>query len=49
MKKGGRTVSPYKRKSPNKSKLDNYGTQGNVNPNTGKIGKENPFAGNGKR
>jgi hypothetical protein len=49
VKKGGKAVSPYKRKSPNKSKLDNYGTKGNVNPNTHKVGKEDPFAGKEKR
>lgn len=49
VKKGGKPVSPYKRKSPNKSKLDNYGTQGNVNSNTGRIGRDDPFAGKEKR
>lgn len=49
VKKGGSPVSPHKRKSPNKSKLDNYGTMGNVNPNTGKVGREDPFAGKEKR
>lgn len=28
MKKNGKHASPYKRKSPNKSRLDNYGTKG---------------------
>lgn len=44
VKKGGKPVSSYKRKSPNKSKLDNYGTKGNLNLDTGKVGKEDPFA-----
>lgn len=49
VKKGGKPVSPHKRKSPNKSKLDNYGTKGNLNPSTGKVGMEDPFAGKDKR
>lgn len=40
VKKDGKIVSPYKRKPPNKSKLDNYGSKGNLNPNTGKIGNK---------
>lgn len=49
VKKGGKPVSSYKRKTPNKSKLDNYGTQGNVNSNTGKIGRDDPFVGKENR
>lgn len=41
-KKSGKYVQGYNRSSPNKSKLDNYSTQGNVNPYTGKKGKKKP-------
>lgn len=43
VKKGGKYVTPHNRTSPNKNKLDNYGTKGNMNPNTGKVGKDDPF------
>ena len=49
IKKSGKPVSAHKRKSPNSNKLDNYGTKGNVNPHTGNVGKEDPFAGKVKR
>ena len=44
VKKSGKHSPSYKRKSHNKSKLDNYGAKGNLNPNTGKVGREDPFA-----
>lgn len=47
IRKGNTPVLSYKRKSPNKTKLDNYGTKGNLNPITGKVGKDDLF--NGKR
>jgi hypothetical protein len=43
VKKGGKYVPPYKRTSPNKSKLDNYGTKGNVNPYNGNEGTADPL------
>jgi len=48
-RKGNTPVRSYKRKAPNKTKLDNYGTKGNLNPNTGKVGKEDRFTGKGER
>ncbi len=48
-KKNGKTVSPHRRKPPNKSRLDNYGTKGMVNPHSGKVGEKDPFAGNAER
>ncbi|MBI2871064.1 MAG: hypothetical protein HYY14_05060 [Candidatus Omnitrophica bacterium] len=46
--KGGMTKSgtyrmPSNRTSPNRSKLDNWSTKGNVNPMTGKKGTRNPW------
>ncbi|MFH0771091.1 MAG: hypothetical protein V1933_00525 [Candidatus Omnitrophota bacterium] len=46
--KGGLTKSgsykmPSCRTSPNKTKLDNWSTKGNVNPYTGKKGTADPF------
>jgi hypothetical protein len=45
--KNGTYVAPYYRSSPNSTKLDNYSTQGNVNPYTGKLGtrdvSSNPY------
>lgn len=49
VRKGGTFVPPHNRTSPNKSKLDNYGTKGMVNPRNGKVGKDNLFSGKGKR
>lgn len=43
-KKSGTTIIPHRRKHPNKSRLDNYGTKGMVNPHTGKMGAQDPFA-----
>lgn len=42
-------VHAHKRKTPNKTKLDNYGTKGNLNPDTGKVGKDDLFSGKGER
>lgn len=36
-------VAPSYRSSPNKTKLDNYGTKGNINPYTGKKGTRSPW------
>lgn len=49
VKKGAKPVSSHKRKSPNKSKLDNYGTKGNVNPHAGKVGNKVPFVTGARR
>lgn len=42
-KKDGTYVAPYQRTSPNKSKMDNWSTKGNVNPYTGKEGTKDPY------
>lgn len=36
--KSGKYVAPSVRTAPNKSKLDNFSTKGNVNPYSGKAG-----------
>lgn len=40
--KSGKYRMPSYRTSPNKTKLDNWSTKGNVNPYTGKKGTVNP-------
>jgi hypothetical protein len=40
----GTYVAPHHRSSPNSSRMDNYGTQGNTNPYTGQSGTVNPYA-----
>lgn len=42
-KKNGTFVKPHYRTTPNKNKLDNWSTKGNINPYTGKLGTVNPF------
>lgn len=42
-KKNGTVVQPHVRTSPNKTKIDNYSTKGNVNPMTGKKGTVDPY------
>src|SRR4051812_12861364 len=42
IKQNGTYVQPHVKTSPNKSKLDNYSTKGNVNPYTGKKGTVGP-------
>ncbi|OGE80453.1 MAG: hypothetical protein A2660_03215 [Candidatus Doudnabacteria bacterium RIFCSPHIGHO2_01_FULL_45_18] len=42
-KQSGTYVQPYIRTSPNKTKLDNYSTKGNINPYTGKKGTVSPY------
>lgn len=39
----GTYVQPHYRSAPDSSKLNNYSTQGNVNPYTGKEGTVNPY------
>jgi hypothetical protein len=41
--KNGTYRKNHTRSSPNKSRLDNYGTRGRINPRTGKPGKKEPF------
>ena len=41
--KNGTYVAPHYQSAPNKTKLDNYSTKGNVNPYTGKVGTKNPY------
>jgi hypothetical protein len=42
--KNGTYVAPHYRSSPDSSRLNNYSTQGNVNPYTGQAGTVNPYA-----
>ena len=44
VKKDGTYVQPHQQTNPNKTKLDNWSAQGNVNPHTGKSGKVDPYA-----
>ncbi|MDP3093609.1 MAG: hypothetical protein Q8N16_02485 [bacterium] len=39
----GTYVQPYYRSSPNSTRWDNYSTQGNYNPYTGKRGSTSPY------
>lgn len=43
VKKDGTYVAPHHRTTHNGTKLDNYGTKGNVNPYTGKEGTVDPL------
>jgi len=38
----GTQVDPHERTAPNNTKRDNWSTQGNVNPHTGKAGTKSP-------
>jgi hypothetical protein len=40
----GTYVQGYYRSAPDRTPLNNYGTQGNVNPYTGQQGTVNPYA-----
>lgn len=40
----GRLVEGHFKSAPNSTKFDNYSTQGNVNPYTGKAGTNDPLA-----
>jgi len=44
MKNNGTLVEGHYRNQPNGTKLDNYSSQGNVNPYTGQAGTVNPYA-----
>ena len=41
--KTGTYRAPHARTTPNKTKMDNYSTSGNVNPTTGKAGTRDPL------
>lgn len=41
--KDGTFVQGHERTSPNSTKMDNYSTQGNVNPYNGQAGTVNPY------
>lgn len=41
--KNGTYVQPYYKTSPGQSIYNNWSTQGNMNPYTGKVGKVNPM------
>ncbi len=43
VKRNGTYVQGHYRSSQNDTKLDNYSTQGNVNPYTGQSGTVNPY------
>ena len=43
-KKDGTFVQPHRQTDPNQSKLDNWGSKGNVNPYSGKAGSVDPHA-----
>lgn len=42
MRRDGAYVEPHHRTTPNETKMDNYSTQGNVNPYTGRVGRVDP-------
>lgn len=42
----GTYVQPYYRTAPDSTTLNNYSTQGNTNPYTGKSGYESPYSSN---
>ena len=44
VKKDGTYVAPHNATNPNDTKVDNYSSKGNVNPYTGKVGTEDPYA-----
>jgi len=43
VRKDGTYVEGHMRSNPNNTKLDNYSTQGNVNPYSGQDGTVNPY------
>lgn len=43
VRQDGTYVQPYSRTDSNNTKFDNYSTQGNVNPYTGKEGHVDPY------
>lgn len=41
--KKGTYVQPYYKTTPDKNVYNNWSTQGNMNPYTGKVGQVNPY------
>lgn len=41
-KKDGTYVAPHRKTNPDQTKRNNYSSQGNVNPNTGREGTKDP-------
>ena len=44
VRRDGTYVQPHYSTAPNNTRLDNYSTQGNVNPYTGQPGRVNPYS-----
>ncbi len=44
-RKDGTYVQPHYRSNPDGNRFNNYSTQGNVNPYTGRAGTVNPYGG----
>jgi len=44
LRKDGSYVQPHRRTRPDNSKLNNYSTNGNINPYTGKKGTVDPYS-----
>ncbi|MDD5451103.1 MAG: hypothetical protein PHT49_04340 [Desulfovibrionales bacterium] len=42
-KKRGTYVAPHRKTAPDKSKINNWSSKGNINPYTGKKGTKNPY------
>jgi len=42
--RNGTYVAPHWRSSPDSTRLNNWSTQGNVNPYTGQVGTRNPYS-----
>src|SRR5688500_7685074 len=43
VRSNGTYVEGHYRSSPNNTRIDNYGSQGNINPYTGQAGSRNPY------
>ena len=43
IKKNGTYVAPYFKSQPDRIKINNYSTKGNINPFNGKKGSVNPY------
>lgn len=43
-RKDGTYVAPHQRTNPDNNRANNYGSQGNYNPNTGREGTRDPYA-----
>lgn len=43
IRQDGTYVAPHYRSTPDSSRMNNYGTQGNYNPYTGQTGSVNPY------